>query len=215
MLSFGSKITFKLKKDVRNTPAQIIRTSLSVFFKFRLKSGLSNEVLSTLFNISKSRAIPSESFTKLGSTAYITWRGHWKAHETCSADFVWRYWEFTGGDSSIRWYLHLYPKKKNNNFHFQRRSYTVQKGRPLVKAMVAVTATGHFVTAVGLYLADNKNNNANILTLMLKSNFKYIKHWVQEKYMFVVDRGFRCATSLLKDMGIQSEMPCFMKRGDK
>lgn len=50
---------------------------------------------------------------------------------------------------------------------------------------------------------------------MLKSNLEDIKHWVQENDIFVVDRGFRNAISLLEDMGIKSEMPCFMKRGDK
>ena len=48
-------------KDVRNTPVRSTRTSLGIFL-FKLTSRLSNNMLSTIFNISKSslrRAIAS------------------------------------------------------------------------------------------------------------------------------------------------------------
>lgn len=209
-------------KDLRNTPARTTRTSLGIFL-FKLKSGLSNKILSTIFNISKSslrRAIASVRKSLVASFVpqnlglqHISREEVIEKHtkplaQTLFGDI---------GNSQVILVLdgtYIYIQK-SNNFHFQRRSYSVHKGRPLVKAMVVVTTTGHFVTAVGPYLADNKNNDANILTHMLKSNLEDIKHWVQENDIFVVDRGFRDAISLLEDMGIKSEMPCFMKRGDK
>lgn len=69
--------------------------------------------------------------------------------------------------------------------------------------MVAVTSTGHFVSAVELYLADNKNNDANIITHTLKSNLEDIK------------LGFsRCYRSTEGDWN-KTEIPCFIKLSDK
>lgn len=79
--------------------------------------------------------------------------------------------------------------------------------------MVVVTTTGHFVAILGPYLA--KNNDALILTHMLQRNINDIKEFIKEDDIFVVDRGFRDSLSLLEDLGIQTEMPAFMKKGEK
>jgi len=56
--------------------------------------------------------------------------------------------------------------------------------------MVVVSTTGYFVTVVGPYLSDSKNNDASILKHMLNTNVEDIKQWVQEDDIFIVDRGF-------------------------
>lgn len=155
-------------KDVRNTPARTTRTSLGIFL-FKLKSGLSNKILSTIFNISKSslhRPIASFVPQNLGlqhiSREEVIEKQTKPLAQTLFGDI---------GNSQVILVLdgtYIYIQK-SNNFHFQRRSYSVHKGRPLVKAMVVVTTTGHFVTAVGPYLADNKNNDANFLTQTWKT----------------------------------------------
>lgn len=66
--------------------------------------------------------------------------------------------------------------QKSNNFQFQRRSYSVHKGKPLVKPMVIVTTTGYFVTVMGPYLADSRNNDASILNHIMNSNVEQIKN---------------------------------------
>ena len=81
--------------------------------------------------------------------------------------------------------------------------------------MVVVTTTGYFLTAVGPYLADGKNNDAAILTHMFKTNVQDIQNWMHEEDIFVIDRGFRDAVSLLEEIGIRAEIPSFMKRGEK
>ncbi|CAC5417891.1 unnamed protein product [Mytilus coruscus] len=63
---------------------------------------------------------------------------------------------------------------KRNNFHFQRRSYSTHKGRPLVKPMIVCTTTGYYISVLGPYLADYRNNDASILTHMLKTNVEEI-----------------------------------------
>ncbi|KAH3724256.1 hypothetical protein DPMN_050071 [Dreissena polymorpha] len=104
---------------------------------------------------------------------------------------------------------------KSNNFQFQRRSFSLLKGRPLVKPMVVVTTTGHFLTIVGPYMSDGNNNDAAILNHTLKTNIDDIRGLLREGDVFVVDRGFRDALPLLKDLGINAEMPSIMRKGEK
>lgn len=50
-----------IKEHIRNTPARSTKTSLGIFL-FKMKAGISNKVISTIFNISRSsltRAISS------------------------------------------------------------------------------------------------------------------------------------------------------------
>ena len=91
----------------------------------------------------------------------------------------------------------------------------MHKGRPLLKPMVIVTTSGYFVSVLGPYLSDSKNNDASILTHIMKTNVEDIKNWAQDDDIFVVDRGFRDALPLLDDMGIQAEMPKFLSKGQK
>ena len=91
----------------------------------------------------------------------------------------------------------------------------MHKGRPLVKPMVIVTTTGYFLAVHGPYLADAKNNDASILTHIIKNNIDDIKHWVNENDIFIVDRGFRDALPLLEEIGKKGVMPKFLKKGEK
>ena len=81
--------------------------------------------------------------------------------------------------------------------------------------MVVVTTTGYFVTVLGPYLADCKNNDAAILKHMFNTNVEDIKEWVQDDDIFVVDRGFRDSLELLDDLGIKAQMPSFLTKGQK
>ena len=81
--------------------------------------------------------------------------------------------------------------------------------------MVVVTTTGYFVTVVGPYLSDAKNNDASILKHMINTNVEDIKSQVREDDIFVVDRGLRDALELLEDLGIKAEMPCFLPKGQQ
>lgn len=105
--------------------------------------------------------------------------------------------------------------QKSGNFSFSRRSYSMHKHRPLVKPMMVVSTTGYIVSVLGPYLADSKNSDANILKHMIMTNAEEIKKWVDDQDVFVVDRGFRDASELLSDLGIQMEMPAFLPRGNK
>ncbi|VDI02501.1 Hypothetical predicted protein [Mytilus galloprovincialis] len=103
--------------------------------------------------------------------------------------------------------------QKSGQFQFQRRTFSMHKHRPLVKPMVFVTTTGYFVSVMGPYLADSKNNDANILKHIIASDNEQIKSWLQKDDVFIVDRGFRDSIDLLEELGIQTEMPSFLKKG--
>ncbi|XP_061173716.1 uncharacterized protein LOC133182559 [Saccostrea echinata] len=87
--------------------------------------------------------------------------------------------------------------QRSSNFAFARRSYSLYKHRPLVKPMMVVTTSGYIVSVLGPYLADAKNNDANILKHMIYNNAEELRNWLQEDDVFVVDRGLKDAQDLL------------------
>ena len=207
---------------IRNTPARTSRTSLGIYL-MKMNTGMSNRLLSTILKVSKSsirRAISSvrkalmKQFVpdNLGFQ-HITRQQVIDEHTRPLAQSIF-------GDASNSQailvldgtYIYI---QKSNNFLFQRRSYSLHKGRPLVKPMVVVTSSGYFVSVVGPYLADAKNNDVSILNHMLKTNVEEIKEWIHEDDVFIVDRGFRDSLDLLEDLGIRAKMPAFMKKGDR
>ena len=105
--------------------------------------------------------------------------------------------------------------EKSGDYSFQRRSYSVHKGRPLVKPMMLVPTDGYILTVLGPYLADGNNSDARITEYMLKSNSEDIRNWFSEGDVLIFDRGFRDVTDLLNDCGIKTEMPHFLKKSKK
>ena len=79
--------------------------------------------------------------------------------------------------------------------------------------MLVVTTTGYIVSMLGPYLADSKNSDANILNYIIKTNAERMKDWTKDGDTFVVDRGFRDSCDVLRDLGINMEMPSFLSRG--
>jgi hypothetical protein len=78
-----------------------------------------------------------------------------------------------------------------------------------------VTTTGYIVSILGPYLSDSTNNDASILKHMIHCNTEELRTWLKEDDIFVVDRGFRGAGEVLKDIGIKMEIPSFMPNGAK
>jgi 3-deoxy-D-arabino-heptulosonate 7-phosphate (DAHP) synthase len=81
--------------------------------------------------------------------------------------------------------------------------------------MMVVSTTGHIISSLGPYFSDGKNNDANILIHDLKTNAEDLSNWLREGDIVVVDRGFRDSVEFLNDLGIKTEMPVFLKRGQK
>ncbi|XP_033725099.1 uncharacterized protein LOC117315068 [Pecten maximus] len=207
---------------IRSTKNRTSRTCLALLL-VKLRSGMSNTLLSTLFNIGKSgirRAI-SSTRTALGSHftpkfvgfRHISREVVIKDHTRPLAQEL--FGSFVQSPAILvldGTYIYI---QKSNHFKFQRRSYSLHKGRPLVKPMMFVSTTGYIVSVMGSYLADSKNNDANILKHAIATNSEDINEWISEEDVLVVDRGFRDSLGMLEDLGIKAEMPTFLPKGQK
>lgn len=204
---------------VKNTSTRSVRTSLGIFL-LKMRCGLSNEMLSTLLNVSKSsirRAISVVRRTLMETFVpnnvgfqHISREDVINKHTRPLAESL-----FGGtGTQAILvldgTYIYI---QKSMNFAFQRKSYSMHKGRPLVKPMIVVTTSGYYLSVLGPYVA--KNNDAAILSHIMKTNKEDVLKWIEERDVFVVDRGFRDSLTLLEDLGLVSAMPAFMKKGEK
>ena len=207
---------------IRCTKNRSSRTCIALLL-VKLRTGLSNRMLSTLFNIGKSsvrRSIVSARhclathFTpQYVGFEHITREDVIRKHTRPLAQelfgSVCEHPAILVVDGT---YIYI---QKSNNFQFQRRSYSMHKHRPLVKPMVMVTTTGYIVSIFRPYFADSRNNDASILKHNISSNMEHMKEWLQEQDLLIVDRGFRDATDFLQDIGISCKMPPFLRKGQK
>jgi len=78
--------------------------------------------------------------------------------------------------------------------------------------MMFVSTTSYIVSVIGPYLCNSKNKDASILNTILNNNVEEIQNWLEADDVFVVYRGFKDSLGLLKEFGIQTEIPYFLKR---
>lgn len=159
---------------VKNTSTRSVRTSLGIFL-LKMRCDLSNEMLSTILNVSKSSIRPAISVVRrtLMETfvqnnvgfQHISREDVIDKHTRPLAESL-----FGGtGTQAILvldgTYIYI---QKSMNFAFQRKTYSIHKGRPLVKPMIVVTTSGYYLSVLGPYVA--KNNDAAILSHIMKTN---------------------------------------------
>ena len=95
---------------------------------------------------------------------------------------------------------YLYVQKSGNN-RLQRKLYNIHKNRPLIKPMMICTTDGFIVSTMGPYLADVHNNDASITNRLLRTNQEGICDWMRSGDVVVVDRGFRDILPLFQSLG--------------
>ncbi|CAH2092630.1 unnamed protein product [Euphydryas editha] len=205
-----------VKDKMRNTHIRSIRTSLAVFL-MKLRTGLSYKVLSTLFCLPKiavSRCIStvrdimmSEFVPKYLGVDHVSREDFMKMHTRPFAKEL-----FCPNEEKVivvadGTYIYI---EKSGNYRFQRRTYSLHKGRPLVKPMMIVSTTGYILEILGPYFADGRNNDASILKSQLNDSSSTLRSWLREDDIIVVDRGFRDCLSLLQDMQLVAKMPSFL-----
>ena len=189
----------------------------------KLRTGMSNKLLSTLFNIEKSsvrRAVAtarkslSLNFTpKYVGFGHITRDGIINNHTRPLAQELFGDMVHSKAILVIDGtYIYI---QKSHNFKFQRRSYSLHKSQPLVKPMMIVSTTGYIISVFGPYHADMKNNDASIIKHSLNYNVENTREWIQEDDVVIVDRAFRDSIEFLSDLGIESHMPAFLPKGQK
>ncbi|XP_033730151.1 uncharacterized protein LOC117319467 [Pecten maximus] len=207
-----------LKSTLRNTKNRSLKACVGIFLT-KLKGGMSNRMLSTVFNIGKDsirRAMTSarNALVQDFVPSYLGFK-HISRDDVITKHTRPLAQTLFGGlmkpailviDGT---YIYI---QKSGQYLFQRRSYSMHKHKPLVKPMMFVTTTGYIVSVIGPYFADSKNNDAGILNHILRRNVEEITDWLTENDVVIVDRGFRDSVELLEEFGIHTEMPTFSKK---
>jgi hypothetical protein len=103
--------------------------------------------------------------------------------------------------------------QKSGNYSFQKMSYSMHKGRHLLKMMMIVTTSGRIVECYGPYLSNGKNNDASILENIFVKQASLFRAFFNEKDLFIVDRGFRDVLEFLHKLSFQTKMPFFLTKG--
>ncbi|XP_045173214.2 uncharacterized protein LOC123534842 [Mercenaria mercenaria] len=206
---------------LRDTEVRTARNCIGIFL-VKLRTGLSNKLLSVLFGITPAqiqRSITSARLDLMESFVpenigfeHISHSQFCENHTTPIAKEL-----FTNADDQAVLVMdgtYIYVQK-SSNYEFQRRSYSMHKHRPLVKPMVIVGTDGYILAILGPYFSDGKNNDASITKHMMATNEGNIDDWVKENDTCIVDRGFRDSIEFLEERGIQVHMPSFLKKGQK
>ena len=93
-----------------------------------------------------------------------------------------------------------------------RHTYSGQKHIALVKFMSLVFPDGYVLDSIGPYLTDGKNNDAGITENILSLHAD-LTEWLSEGDVCVVDRGFRDILDVFEDLGLETKMPAYRKKG--
>ena len=174
-----------VKDHVKETPSKSLQKSVAIFL-CKLKAGLSNQILSTIFHTSKSsirrataavrKAMFVEFVPQNLGCEHVTRQEVINCHTRQLAQTLFSDVEKNQAILVLDG-TYIYTAK-SNKFHYQRRSYIIHKGRPLINPTMIVTNTENFVSIFGPYLAHNENNDASILqhyqNKYISSDFKIL-----------------------------------------
>ena len=109
---------------------------------------------------------------------------------------------------------YVYIQKSYNNT-LQRRTFSLHKGKSLVKPMMIVSSDGYIIAVLGPFFADGKNNDSEITKNLLYNNVQGFRNWMKPGDVIVVDRGFRDCLTDLQKFGYDTKMSLFMKKDQK
>ena len=208
--------------SLRNTQNRTARTAVACLL-MKLRLGISNQVLATLFSFpdkrtvartvhSAPKALVGHFFPRFLDFEHISRKEVVNIHtRSLAAELL---ADQPGRAILILDGTYIYCQKSANNM-LQRRTYSMQKGRPLVKPMLVVTTTRYFVSCLGSYFADYQNNDAEITKHIVYSNKQNINQWLQKGDIIVIDRGFRDALDYLQKYEYKTLMPAFIDRSAK
>ena len=202
--------------SLRSSRVRSCRQAMGIFLT-KMRTGLSNTILSTLFQLASrktvSRIIHSVRLALLKDFVpehlgfdHISREEITDHHTTTLAREI-----LAGGDHNIAilvmdgTYIYI---QKSGKYTFQRISYSMHKGRPLVKPMVITATDGYILAVLGPYLA--KNNDANITKHLFENNVEGIQDWLTDEDVLVLDRGFRDCLDYLQHLGYTCESPPFL-----
>ena len=209
-------------KMLRNTSTRSTRTCLAILF-VKLRTGLSNNILTVLFSMKKHqirRSIHAAKAAMMNEYVPVHLGFQHMSHESFVAGHTTplarSLFSPEDHDAAILildgTYIYI---QKSAHYLFQRVSYSMHKHRPLVKMMVIVASDGYILSVLGPYRADGKSNDAMITKHIFMSNSENLKDWIAPNDVCVVDRGFRDSVEFLEEQDLNVEMPVYLKKGTK
>lgn len=105
--------------------------------------------------------------------------------------------------------------QKSSNFRALRQSYSVHKGRHLIKPALVVAPDGYILDIHGPYFSDSRNNDASMLRNEFEVDANGLREWFNNDDIFIVDRGYSDVLPLLENIGINYKMPSRLERGER
>lgn len=158
-------------QTMRNTPTRYILTSVGIFL-LKMKSGLSNKIMASLLNISKSSLhIATSSVLNALMTSFVT--------KYLGLNNIWH--SFCLVDRRAIFIVdgtYLYTEKRRLSLpeadlqHAQRSSSCKDYGD--------MPTSGYLLSILGPYFANSKKNDAAILNHAIAKNVDTIRQWVKE-----------------------------------
>lgn len=109
---------------------------------------------------------------------------------------------------------YLYTEKSARDHTFQKRTFTDQKKRNLVRPLVFVTTSGHILHVAHPYLARN-NDAIAFRHFLTTSEGKAFRELMGDQGVILADRGFRDVSDFLTSLGLVSIMPAFIPKTSK
>ncbi|XP_071172158.1 uncharacterized protein [Mytilus edulis] len=206
--NFNDLCSIVQKGNLRDSRIRSVRTCIGIFLT-KLKSALSNKLLSTLFNLGKdsvkraivsARKYLSEHFvsSNLGFN-HIRREEVIMSHTRPLAQSLFGKGMYPAIVVADGTYIYI---QISSQFKFKRKCYSMHKHRPLVKPMVFVTTSGYIISVIGPFCSDGKNNDAQIMKHIIQHDIEEFKELVAEDIM-IVDRGLRVVLDLMQEMGIK------------
>ncbi|CAF1094076.1 unnamed protein product [Brachionus calyciflorus] len=206
-----------MKDSANRTKSQAL-----AIYLFGLKTGMSQNIIAAYFDTDLSQQNVSNYCNQIRQDLnkyFVTLNlgvKHMNRDHLCSRNSVFVK-QFCENQENTKIALigdatYLYCGKSSNNV-FQRMSYSVQKGRSLVKPFILCAPDGYIVDIYGLYPATW--NDARIFEHIIETDVN-LKKILIEGNIFIFDRGFRDVIDSLKTKyKFQVMMPCFLPKEQK
>lgn len=166
-----------------------------VIFLFKLRTGNSNRMIASVFNIDNEQSISEYSASIVKSFEKDVLPFRFGLNFVNRVDLIQNHTTeiakrlFDVHDNLILICDGTYARhQKCTNNEYQRKSFSGQKKVPLCKPFTTCTTDGYIVDMLGPYLANE--NDANILKILIEDSNDLCRI-LERNDVFVLDRGFR------------------------
>lgn len=183
-----------------------------VIFLFKLRTGASNDLISSIFDIENPIKISDFCESVINSFEKDILPSQFGVKSVVREDLIRKHTSFYAKklfnlrDDQLALIFdgtYLRHEKSKNN-EYQRKSYSGQKKVPLCKPFTICTTDGFVVDVPGPFLANE--NDASIMKKVMEDP-DGLKLIMKKSDICIVDRGFRDVVPYLEELGFKVLMP--------